>query len=156
LRLTPNFTLSELVTQGKPDRESRWDLVTPHRLASLVTLASTLQAVRDIVRQPIRVTSGLRAGNGKSQHHHGQAADVQIDGMSPLELLAIMHDRRLLLPGLRQVIAETTRGTGALRGPMGEGSGRWVHIAILGPGFGRTDNAWLTSADGQTYSTWRA
>ena len=159
LRLSPHFLAVELVAQTEPgsERDARWaeraPLLTDAHAASLVVLAEKLEQVRALVDRPLRITSGYRPRSSGSQHAVGQAADVQADGVSPLELACQI--RAAGIPGLRQVIAES-RGTG-LDGPMGVGTNRWVHVAVLGPGYRATRSAWLETGTGQApYHTLRA
>lgn len=156
-RLTASFTLAELVDLGEPGKADRWDLLTDERVGSLRRVAECLQVVRDHIGQPIRVTSGIRSGSGKSQHDHGQAADIQANAHTPDSLARIIWTLRGSMPHpLRQVIAETTRGPNGLHHPMTPGSGGWVHVAIQGPGFGPSRSPWLQTADGgRSYATWR-
>jgi len=143
---------SELVAPG---RES---LLTDERARSLTILAADLEIIREAAGgKPLRITSGLRpvigAGAGlRSQHVEGQAADIQIDGLTPRELVAIIYHHRARLHA-RQVIAETRAGNADLAQPMVKAGGRWVHYAIMGPGFSDVQT-WLTSGDGKTYSRW--
>ena len=150
---SPHIAGVELVAPG---REA---LLTDERGRSLYLLAADLEIIREAAGgKPIRITSGLRpvigAGAGaRSQHVEGQAVDIQIDGLTPLELEALIYQQRARLH-VRQVIAETRAGVADLSKPMSKGGGRWVHVAILGPGFGVTSSAWLTSGDGSTYRRW--
>ena len=152
IRWSPHIAGSELVAPG---RES---LLTDERARSLTLLAADLELIRELVgNKPIRITSGLRpvigAGAGsRSQHVEGQAADIQIDGITPRQLVAIIHHNRARLHA-RQVIAETRNGSADLLVPMAKGGGRWVHYAIMGPGFSDAQT-WLTSGDGKTYARW--
>lgn len=167
IRLSPHFAAVELVamTEPGPERDRRWaersKLLTPDRLLALEDLATDLEVIRAAaVGRSIRITSSLRSGDGSSQHHHGQAADIQIDGLSPLDLTEIIHHHRARM-NLRQVIAETTAKDPADLGrPMGQGSGRWVHVAIRGRNGQRFADAagtsWATHAeDGRGYPAWR-
>lgn len=146
---SPHIAGSELVASG---RES---LLTDERARSLTLLAADLELIRELAgNKPIRITSGLRPviGGARSQHVEGQAADIQIDGMTPLELEALIYHNRARLH-VRQVIAETRNGSADLRVPMAKGGGRWLHYAIMGPGFSDAQT-WLTSGDGKTYARW--
>lgn len=158
LRLAPHIGLAELVDLGRSDRQHRWALLTPERLVSLTQLAGVLERLRAAVgSRPIRITSGLRErGARASQHEVGQAADIQIDGMSPIEVMTALADiEHELDVRLRQVIAESEHGEAGLRQPMAAGSGRWVHVAILGPDYGSTSRAWLTWPGSGPYIDWR-
>jgi len=165
-RLATHFAAVELVAQTEPgpERDAKWaarlSLATAPRTESLRAVASVLETLRGIVGKPIRITSGLRPGSG-SQHNHGQAVDIQIDGMAPLDLIALIWQHRERMPHrLRQVIAETLSADAAdLARAMGKGSGRWVHVAILGlPGQSyttATGTPWATHAsNGKGYPAW--
>jgi hypothetical protein len=165
-RLAPNFLAVELVamTEPGPERDARWavrsQLVTPPIAHELRRLAWVLQVIRNEVGGAVRITSGLRAGNGKSQHHHGQAADIQVDGVSPLALIALIHRHRAPMK-LRQVIAETTGDEASLSLPMGKGTGRWVHVAIMGEtAYNRpSGDPWMTChrvGGSDLYRAWEA
>jgi len=149
---SPHIAGSELVAPG------REELLDDERGRSLYLLAADLEVIREAAGgKPLRITSGLRpvisAGAGsRSQHVEGQAADIQIDGLTPRELIAIIYHHRARLHA-RQVIAETRAGIADLSQPMAKGGGRWVHYAIMGPGFSDAQT-WLTSGDGKTYSRW--
>lgn len=166
-KISPHFAAVELIAQTEPgaDRDAKWaarlPLATPARLNALEALAGDLELIRAIVNKPIRITSGLRPGSG-SQHNHGQAADIQVDGMTPRALIALIWQHRERMPHrLRQVIAETlSADPDDLDQPMGKGSGRWVHVAILGlPGASystASGKPWSThcASDGQSYPAW--
>ena len=166
-KISPHFAAVELIAQTEPgaDRDRKWaqrsPLATPAILNAMEALAGDLEVLRAIAGKPIRVTSGLRPGSG-SQHNHGQAVDIQIDGMSPRALIALIWQHRERLPHrLRQVIAETlSADPDDLYQPMGKGSGRWVHVAIVGlpsgPYAGAASKPWSThcASDGQSYPAW--
>jgi len=166
IRLSAHFAVVELVAMSEPgpERDRRWaersKLLTPDRLLALEDLATDLEVIRTAAGgRSVRITSGLRPGDGSSQHHHGQAADIQIDGLSPLDLIAVIYHHRARTT-LRQVIAETVSKDAAdLTRPMGQGSGRWVHVAVRGRNgqrFAYTAGApWATHAeDGRGYPVW--
>lgn len=148
---SPHFTWSELTTRRGVAGADLARLTSSAR-ASLVRLAEVLEVVRAEVGRPVRVTSAYRHSDPR-QHGQGQAADVQVDGLSPLELLAIV--RRLHSSGrfphqLRQVIAESEHsGASSVGRPMASGSGVWLHLAIAGrkgePFADPTSGAWLAS-----------
>ncbi len=70
-------------------------------------LVNSLQALRDFFARPVRVTSGCRCvehnaavgGGEKSQHLHGLAADIKVDGMTAQEVYD-WFERRGWLGGL--------------------------------------------------------
>jgi len=162
--LSPHVAAIEFVAGSvKAKRANKWaerhGLLTGQALAEARKVCAVIEKIREIVGRPIYLTSGIRAGSGKSQHDHGQAADIQVWGMSPLALIALIHQHRERMPHkLREVIAETVHGRDGLSAPMGDGAGGWVHVAILGEKtFAHPDSKpWSTHAasDGQSYPAW--
>lgn len=135
---TLHLTWAELTTSSDPDR-ARLQLERLQRQsdlwAPLVRVAEVVEVLRVALGLPVRVTSGLRIGDGDSQHDHGQALDIQVDGRSPLFVAGVLHGLSLAgaLPHpLRQVISETTRDLSGLAAPMARGGGGWVHVAVVG------------------------
>ncbi len=131
---TPHFSWAEL-TVRKGVQGADLAHLTPATRASLTRLAQVLEVIRTAVGQPLRVTSGYRHGD-PLQHGAGQAADIQADGLSPLYLLRLVRrasNAGLMPHPLRQVIAESLHGDEeSVSEPMGEGSGQWLHVAIMG------------------------
>ncbi|NGO08416.1 DUF2272 domain-containing protein [Streptomyces sp. HC44] len=89
-RLSPNFTVGELVTSG--GQASDVARISPE-------LVRCLQALRDRLGRPVTISSGYRSwarnvavyrarGSGptRSRHCSGQAADISVAGMSGLDL----------------------------------------------------------------------
>jgi len=154
---TPHVTWDELTTRGGV-RGADLAHLTDATRAPLIRVAETIEAIRATVREPVWITSGYRHGDPR-QHGAGQAADIQVRSYSPMGLLALVRklsDKGALPHPLRQVIAES-RGTG-LDGVMGQGSGRWLHVAVLGvgaePWASASSRPWLTSPDGERYIPW--
>lgn len=85
LQVTPNFNLSEM---------EYYDVVPPKLIANAVELLNNLQVLRDACQKPIFILSGYRSvdrnkavgGVVKSQHMFANAADIQIEDMSPLQI----------------------------------------------------------------------
>jgi hypothetical protein len=101
MKLTPNFTLEELViTQHRwVDNNPRGDVV-----ANLQILASRLEDVRLLLGKPIIITSGYRSevlnrligGSATSKHMIGLAADFICPGFgTPLEVCRKIADSDL-------------------------------------------------------------
>jgi hypothetical protein len=159
MQLSPHFDLNEMtIRQGKPGADA--DKVTRDARRDLERLAAVLELVRTAAGKPLHITSGYRHGDPR-QHGRGQAADVQVRGMSPLDLLRVvrqLHDAGRIR--VRQGIAESLHtDPDSLTRPMEQGSGLWVHIAIHGPGYD-DDSAkrWMTSiapvSGSRTYPAW--
>lgn len=157
-RPSPHFTWEEVTIRN---RVPGVDLphLTDEMARRVMLTCAMVEIIRADVGEAVHVTSCFRHGDPR-QHGAGQAMDIQIRSMSPLQLIARIQ--RLAasgrLPMLRQVIAES-RGSG-LTGLMAEGSGRWVHVARLGevgePWGSRSTMPWLTSLDGENYATWKS
>lgn len=134
--VAPSFRWHELVT-GETDTiigaRRRGLAADPAAVRAATQLAETLQWVRALVDAPVRITSGYRGPTRTgSQHDTGHAADIQVDALSPLELLGMLHAAADHAPHpLRQVIAESLHTDRASLGrPMIKGSGLWLHVAI--------------------------
>ena len=158
-RVTAHLTALEVVARTEPGepRDRRWadrNKLTDVQAGNLAQVAAAVEWVRGLVGRPVRVTSGFRAGDSK-QHGDGSALDIQVDGMSPLELAWLIrrHASEMPSPSLRQVIAEA-RKTG-LTGPMGQGTNRWVHVAVHSARW-PSGRDWLETSDGSSYDALRA
>lgn len=89
--LTPNFHLEEFTrtATGLPNVPNRAERAALQALATNV-----LQPLRDSIGKPVYITSGFRSaavnravgGVAGSQHRSGQAADIQVEGMSSTAL----------------------------------------------------------------------
>lgn len=100
MQLTRNFSLREMI---KSDTARRFDLENipdEHQVENLRILCEqVLQPLRDALG-PIRVNSGFRnglvneavGGSRKSDHCHGLAADIEIEGMSNYALACYIAD----------------------------------------------------------------
>lgn len=96
--MTEHFTLQELIRSHTAKRYGIDNTPSPEQVENLRKLAeNVLEPVRHFLRQPLTVTSGFRSSelneriggaiktlNGKkvpvSQHCHGEAADLDVDG----------------------------------------------------------------------------
>ncbi|MBS0212328.1 MAG: peptidase M15A [Proteobacteria bacterium] len=104
MQLSPHFVLDEFMRSGAAVRMGI-DMTPPaYAVAALTTLAvNVLEPLRVRLGRPIRITSGYRparlntaiGGAPTSQHLVGQAADIQVDGLTPLQLCHAVLDARL-------------------------------------------------------------
>lgn len=86
MQLTKNFQKSEF--------EGRSGEIPEDLLKNVQELANNLQVLRDEIGKPIKIISGYRSpeynkkigGAKKSQHMTASASDIQVDGMTPLEV----------------------------------------------------------------------
>ena len=91
MKLTTNFSLNEF---NKRNYNVPTDV-----LRNLLELAKNLQVLRDVVKKPIKITSGYRpaelnskvGGATKSRHITGEAADFKIEGYTPKQVAAIIE-----------------------------------------------------------------
>ena len=95
MRLTDNFTLSELTKSQAAERCGFDNNPDKEQVANLVLLCEhVLQPIRDHFQKPVVISSGYRSPNvsrqigssSRSQHCKGQAADMEIPGISNKEL----------------------------------------------------------------------
>lgn len=124
MQLTPNFTLLELT---KTSVRGHDNTPPPHVVENLKALAvNVLQPVRNHFGAPVVVNSGYRSpavnaavgGSKTSDHMHGEAADIEVVGVSNYELAKYIHEK---LPH-SQVILECYK-------PGGDPNAGWVHVS---------------------------
>ena len=116
MQLSPHFHLDEFTRSstaqslGDPNRPTR------AHLANLQRLAAGMEKVRAICGgRPIRITSGYRnprvnravGGVPTSAHAKGDAADFEVEGLSPMAAARLVRDSDLVFD---QLILETGRG----------------------------------------------
>lgn len=85
--LTENFSLSEFECKDGSEMSARV-------ICNIKDLSVSLQALRDYLGLPIRITSGYRSvsynrsigGVRKSQHIQGKAADIVVEGYTTYEV----------------------------------------------------------------------
>jgi uncharacterized protein YcbK (DUF882 family) len=91
--MTPHFSLAELDCKCGCDAPARV-------LARLAELAEALEVLREYIGAPINVISGYRCpkrnvavgGAPLSRHLYGDAADIQVDGFTGVQLLEVAEE----------------------------------------------------------------
>lgn len=122
MKLSPNFSLAEMcrTSTGLPNE------ATPLVAQNLTLLCvKVLEPVRAHFGKPVRVNSGYRSpavnkavgSKPTSQHGTGQAADIEIDGVSNLELARWIEK----YVEFDQLILEAHR--------KGDPNSGWVHVS---------------------------
>ena len=120
-QISENFKLSELVVTNTGLDNIPSD---PKIIAALRNLVlNGLQPLRDIIGLPIIVNSGYRSdmvnfavgGAETSQHKRGEAADIKVKGMEPIDLARVIISNGLPYD---QLIVEQS------------GSAKWLHWSI--------------------------
>ena len=95
MKLTENFTLSEMVKSETALRHSLDNTPGDAEIANLKRLAeNVLQPIRNHYRAGVKVNSGYRhpnvnaavGGSRTSDHTRGQAADIEIPGVANADL----------------------------------------------------------------------
>ena len=121
MNLSKHFTLEELVRSQSAIRRCIDNTPGPDELARLVSLcAHILEPLRMRLGRPIYVSSGDRCrevntiigGSRNSQHMRGEAADIEVAGMTAAEVFRYIIEESAL--PFDQVIEEF---------------GEWVHIS---------------------------
>jgi zinc D-Ala-D-Ala carboxypeptidase len=101
MNLSPNFTLTEMTKSETGLRLGIPNEPNEEQLQSLTQLAQkVLQPVRDAFKKGVKVNSGLRVpelnkavgGSPTSDHCRGQAADIEIPGVSNYALAKWIQD----------------------------------------------------------------
>jgi zinc D-Ala-D-Ala carboxypeptidase len=123
MKFTNNFSLDEMLISGAAYRYKYHEQFTPSEnvIQNLKELCeSILQPLRDDLGVPIHVSSGYRCkrvndkigGVKSSQHVKGQAADIQVSGISTIDVCKKVLDLGI---DFDQMIEEY---------------GSWVHISF--------------------------
>ncbi len=123
MRLTQHFTLEEMTASDVAKEFKIKNEPNARQISNLVHLcANTLEEIRFKLKKPINVTSGYRCialnshpkieGAKTSQHIAGEAADINVKGMTTQELFDFIVDNNIPFD---QIIQEFDR---------------WVHISF--------------------------
>lgn len=126
MKLSPNFSLSELTASDTAARKG-WDNA-PNELETqnLTRLAALLEQVREVVQKPVIVNSGFRSkivndaigSRDTSQHRIGCAADIRVPGLTPREVCKLIIASGMPYDQLIQEFYEEGK------------PGGWTHISI--------------------------
>jgi len=101
MNLSPNFTLSEMTKSEAALRHGIDNTPNEEQVQALMALAqNVLQPVRDHFKKGVKCNSGFRApavnqkvgGSPTSDHCKGQAADIEIPGVSNYDLAKWISD----------------------------------------------------------------
>ena len=126
MKLTQNFSLSELTRSQTATRRGIENQPNDEQLANLVALCEcVLQPIRDHFGKSVRISSGLRVpelnaaigGSTTSDHTRGMAADIEVPPVDNIELARWIEGSGL---AFRQLILEYYDGT--------PDSG-WIHVS---------------------------
>jgi zinc D-Ala-D-Ala carboxypeptidase len=149
MQLSEHFSLAEMTSSDTARRIGDPNQPGPGESASLVTLCrEVLEPVRTHFGRPVRVNSGYRSlrtnravgSKDNSQHRLGEAADIEIDGLTNAELAFWIRDNL----DFDQVILESYR-------PGVAGSG-WVHVSYRTGRLRKKCNTMTMGSHGPIYS----
>lgn len=129
MKLSQNFSLQELLKSQTAERKGISNKPdNPLYITNLQTLCEkVLQPVRDHYGSPVVINSGFRCNklnkaigsSSKSQHTRGEAADIEVPGVSNKQLAEYIKDN---LP-FDQLILEFYNGVDPRSG--------WVHVSYV-------------------------
>lgn len=126
MKLSPNFTLSEMIKSESALRLNLDNTPTDQVIANLKTLAvNVLQPIRNHFQRGVKVNSGYRSpevnasvgGSRTSDHCRGFAADIEIPGVANYELAVWIRDNLQF----KQLILEFYT--------LGIPDSGWVHVS---------------------------
>jgi|TARA_X000001388_G_C2172287_1_gene100312 hypothetical protein len=129
MKLTDNFSLLELTKSQTAERFGIDNNPDKEHIDNLQKLCDEiLQPIRDYFKKPVVISSGYRSpelsqkigSSSRSQHCRGEAADLEIPGVSNKELADFINENL----NFDQVILE-------FHDPDEINSG-WVHVSYVG------------------------
>lgn len=120
MKLSEHFTLDEMTLSETAARNGLDNTPGLEALANLKKVAAVLEQIRALVGKPVAISSGYRSpavnkavgGSNTSAHVKGLAADINVPGMKPAALAAIIKTSNIPFD---QLILEFDR---------------WVHIGL--------------------------
>jgi zinc D-Ala-D-Ala carboxypeptidase len=104
MNLSPHFTLQEMERSQTAIRNGIINKADTRQISALTTLCiNILEPLRILVGKSINVQSGFRnpivnslvGGSPTSQHMKGEAADINVEGMTPSELFELIRNSTL-------------------------------------------------------------
>lgn len=126
MKLTPNFTLQEMIASETASRRGLDNTPNATEIANLTRLAGLLEEVRKVVGRPVLVNSGFRSkavndavgSRDTSQHRLGCAADIRVPGMNPDQVCRAIIESDIQFDQLIREFWDADRGGG------------WTHISV--------------------------
>ena len=130
MRLSPHFTLTEFTKSQTAERKGIENTPNEDHIKKMEVLClNVLEPIREHFGKPMTINSGYRSpdlceaigSKTTSQHAKGEAADIEIPGVSNAELAQFIADSL----SFDQLILE------CYDSEKGENSG-WVHVSFVG------------------------
>ena len=125
MKLSENFSLAEMIRSQSAIKHKIDNTPSEDHLENLKRLCEeVLEPIRELINQPMRVTSGYRSpalnkivgGSKTSQHSQGLACDFVVDGADLLAIAKLIAESEIPYD---QLIAEDFDGTNI----------RWIHVS---------------------------
>lgn len=134
MKLSPHFSLAELVRSDTATRLGIDNTPPPELLPRLIMVAEMLERIRSTLNSPVIVTSGYRCeqlnaaigGVTSSDHSRGHAADIVAPGFGTPTQVATLLAPLVATLGIGQLILEGFRRPGGRRS-------EWVHVSTRAP-----------------------
>ena len=144
-KITENFSFYELTNTSHAELIDENRRYAEGLKDNLNLLGILLQDIRDGINKPMTISSGVRSpelnkavgGAKDSRHMKGLAADIQVKGMTALDVFTAI--REMKLPSLHKAIIEGVKGK------------EWVHVQCRTA----TDTAptqYFATKDGKNYT----
>lgn len=144
MKLSPHFTLEELIASAKARELGINNTPPPELMPRLVLVAEMLERIRSTLNVPITVTSGYRCerlnlavhSGSSSDHPRGHAADFIAPAYGSASDIATLLAPLVSVLGIGQLILEGVKGK------------QWVHVSTHAPE--RAINRVITITDAGT------
>lgn len=117
-QITENFTLEEFERSDLAEEYGVSNTVptTVVRLSITALCECVLQPLRDEIGEPVIISSGYRSkalneavgGVESSQHRKGEAADIKVAGMEPVEVARVVYGASAIWAQVDQMILYPT------------------------------------------------
>ncbi len=104
MNLSPHFTLQEMERSQTAIRHGISNKADARQMKALTDLCvNVLEPLRTLVNKSINIQSGFRnstvnslvSGSSTSQHKKGEAADINVEGITPSELFDLIRNSSL-------------------------------------------------------------
>ena len=147
MKLSDNFSLTEFTKSQTPERKGIANKPNEIHVIAMESLChNILERVRSAFAKPININSGYRSvalceaigSKSTSQHCDGEAADIEIYGVSNYDLAKYIENNL----NFDQLILECWDGIAPNSG--------WVHVSYVNDVANRKDVLTYTRANGYT------
>jgi zinc D-Ala-D-Ala carboxypeptidase len=151
IKLSAHFTMRELTRSDVAVRLGLENIPDADSATALEALCRhVLEPLRVHIKQPVSINSGFRSpsvngavgGASTSQHCRGEAADIEVTGVSNVDLARMIIDLKLPFD---QLILEFYK--------PGDPNSGWVHVSHKAGGNNRKEVLTVSKVSGKTVYT---